>query len=136
MEHISKTIARQQESSGQSTKPEQRKQVESSITNDHIRLFWKRMTMIYGHKWASSYGELDDGTWAAGLADLELEDIRRGIEAVRDSGKEWPPSLPEFRDMCKKPATPFDGVYKRLPKPQVDPELVEEYIREMREKIQ
>jgi len=52
------------------------------------------------HKWDSAI----DGnekyiaeTWGAGLAGLTGEDIKRGLESL--SG-EWPPSMPEFKELC------------------------------------
>ena len=57
------------------------------------------MARIYGHKW-TSIAEADDGTWLAGLQDLTPENIAMGLGALLQSGDEWPPSLPEFRDCC------------------------------------
>jgi hypothetical protein len=36
-------------------------------------------------------------TWARGLAGLSGEQMARGLEACINSGKEWPPSLTEFK---------------------------------------
>lgn len=80
--------------------------------------------MIYGHKWVSSYGETDDGTWSTGLYDVDREGLSRGLEALRRSDKEWPPSLPEFRQLCisGKPGKEF----KRLTvKPTPKKEAIE-----------
>ncbi len=57
------------------------------------------MTRIFGHKW-TSIAESDDGTWLAGLQDLTPDNIAIGLGALLQSGDEWPPSLPEFRDCC------------------------------------
>jgi hypothetical protein len=64
------------------------------------------MSMFYGYAWVNSYGEADNGTWLAGLCDIEPEMILRGIECCRVAGKTWPPSLPEFRKMCLPPIVP------------------------------
>lgn len=58
------------------------------------------MVRLFGNKWVSNYGELDDGTWLIGLSGLAPEDITIGLKAVIQSGESWPPSLPEFRTMC------------------------------------
>ncbi len=58
------------------------------------------MTRIYGHKWTSSFGESDDGTWLKGLQDLPLEMIREGLECCLTQTDTWPPTLPEFRQLC------------------------------------
>jgi len=60
------------------------------------------MTEIYGHKWTSHYGEADiEGTWARGLADMSGQELKAGFIACLNSGEAWPPSLPEFRVMCR-----------------------------------
>ena len=114
MTHISKIIQRQQESG----EPTRERKKQEPLPAPIVEKLWERMAMIYGHKWVSSYGEADDGTWSTGLYDVDREGLSRGLEALRLSDKEWPPSLPEFRELCKKPNTPFAGVTKRLPKPE------------------
>jgi len=58
------------------------------------------MAKIYGHKWTSSYGKVDDGTWAKGLAGVTLQQLADGLEACVINNFDWPPSLPEFRGLC------------------------------------
>jgi hypothetical protein len=69
------------------------------------------MAMIYGHKWTSSYGEKDDGTWLKGLYDITPEQVGVGLEKCRTSDDEWPPTLPIFRYRClppkKEPLPPY-----------------------------
>ncbi len=72
----------------------------SGLTERHIGLLWERMAKIYGHKWVSSYGETDDGSWLTGLHDVTPEQVSAGLEKCRTSAEPWPPSLPEFRAMC------------------------------------
>lgn len=76
------------------------------LTETHIGRLWERMAKIYGHRWVSSYGELDDGSWLSGLADVTPEQIGVGLEKLRISASAWPPSLPEFRAMCLPPIVP------------------------------
>jgi hypothetical protein len=69
---------------------------------------WKRMVAIYGHKWSSHLGDAIDGlelseaakTWQSGLSGITVEQLGEGFKAVIASGKEWPPSLVEFRQLC------------------------------------
>ena len=72
---------------------------------------WERMAHIYAHRWTSKMGisAIDDKseltpaakTWATGLADVLSGEINNGLLACIDSGDEWPPSLPEFKKMCR-----------------------------------
>ena len=67
-----------------------------------ISKFWRRMGQIYGHKWESAHGTHDaDETWAIGLADLSLEEIGNGLHGCIKRTDPWPPSLPEFRLLCR-----------------------------------
>lgn len=61
---------------------------------------------MYGQKWVD-YIELAGGSesamkvWQQGLEGITSEEIRRGVGACLFSGKPWPPTLPEFRDLCR-----------------------------------
>ena len=78
------------------------------------------MADIYGHKWTSNYGDSDnDGTWAKGLADMTGEDLKRGFFACLQSGDAWPPSLPEFRVMCKPKSREKESMYSIPAVPQL-----------------
>ncbi len=83
------------------------------------------MAKIYGHKWVSSYGETDDGSWLSGLHDVTPEQVSVGLESCRVRNDPWPPSLPEFRAMCL-PAKRLDPAHNetrgRLPAPRTDRE--------------
>jgi hypothetical protein len=81
----------------------------SGLSSRLISRIWEKMAAIYGHRWVSAYGAHADETgqlsqaaetWAQGLAGLSREQLRRGFEALLRAGLEWPPTLPEFRDMC------------------------------------
>jgi len=73
-----------------------------------VRL-WQRMGEIYGHKWVSGYGEALTSagdlsqtaeTWLIGLSGVTGEQFASGLEICVKSGEAWPPTLPEFREMC------------------------------------
>jgi len=75
-----------------------------------IRL-WRRMTEIYGRRWSSTYGigAVDDQeamtgtarTWAKGLTEVGLPGIRRGLKRCLLRPDPWPPTLPEFLELCR-----------------------------------
>lgn len=75
-----------------------------------MRRLWERIVAIYGHKWASAYGDaaeddagkptLSADTWRAGLAGIAERQIGTGLQACIVSADPWPPTLPEFRALC------------------------------------
>ena len=92
------------------------------------------MAAMYGHRWTSSYGVEDDGTWRKGLAGLSPQQIGAGIvkclERKPKLGEEdWPPTLTEFRAMCLPER---QQVFNRaLPPPPQNPNVVERYLTQM-----
>lgn len=74
------------------------------ISSQLTERLWLRMAEIYGHKWTSAYGSDPGasvgGTWAKGLAGLTQSDIAAGVEACLAGALSWPPTLPEFRELC------------------------------------
>lgn len=67
-----------------------------------MRWLWQIMSSMYGHKWVSSFGdEVDpDKVWASCLKGISRDQIKFGLNQCATSGREWPPSAPEFRLMC------------------------------------
>lgn len=75
------------------------------LNSTATRTLWVRMAEIYGHRWASAYGEASDldgaaGTWAKGLAGIAPAQVAVGLGACIASADPWPPTLPEFRARC------------------------------------
>lgn len=74
---------------------------DSSMSRQRMAAIWARFAEIYGHKWTSQYGEKHSEAWAAGLSDLNLEQIANGFRwCIKNREDAWPPSLPEFRSAC------------------------------------
>lgn len=59
---------------------------------------------MFGHTWASAYGDAPTGTtaetWASCLAGVSNAQIADGLRACLAEGAEFPPSAPRFRGMC------------------------------------
>lgn len=68
-----------------------------------ISKLWVRLHAIYGSKWLAAYGPEDSsGTWAEVLGEFMPEQLGAGVRACLDrEDKEWPPTLAEFRDLCR-----------------------------------
>ena len=97
----------------------------TELSDQAIVTLWTRMAAIYGHKWVSAHGDSDitRDTWQRGLKDLSTVELAVGLRAVVNRQNPWPPSLPEFRTLCKPPAPePAHAIYRALPKPKANPE--------------
>ena len=67
-----------------------------------IRL-WTRMAQIYGTLWERQFGSHDGDAfqvWSKGLADLTPGMIRHGLGKCLHRSSQFPPNLPEFRQLC------------------------------------
>lgn len=76
------------------------------------------MTGVFGHRWVSSYGAMPSETWLAGLIDLEPEQLRTGLVACLDWQGDWPPTLPQFRALCRPRVHEAHKIFQRLPEPE------------------
>ena len=70
-----------------------------------VERIFQRMEDRFGDLWATRYGafprERVKQTWAEDLADLSPDEIARGMD--RSKSAKFPPTLPEFRLMCRPP---------------------------------
>lgn len=74
------------------------------------------MAALYGHRWVSSYGaEVDPcRVWEATLSDVTEEQIKAGLRACVDQRLEWPPTAPQFRELCEPKQVENAAMYKPL----------------------
>lgn len=121
--------------------PESAEQTTSRLSERHVQIFWERMTMCFGHKWTSSYGEKDDGTWFTGLSDLTVDEIKHGIGKCRSfmENDGWPPTLGQFRELARPTIATLharcrteNSRFAALPKPWANPELAAREIGNMK----
>lgn len=99
---------------------------------------WARMAAIYGHKWVSAHGDSDitRDTWQRGLKDLTTAELATGLRAVVTRPDPWPPSLPEFRALCRPPPPEQAHVlYRALPKPKPNPESAASALNSVRDRM-
>ncbi len=85
-----------------------------------------RLTMLYGHKFASLipdevHEEELRRTWSNHLAGLTVEQIKQGIDTVMNHFVEWPPTVGQFKQLCKVGDDPAN--LAQLPKPRGDEQL-------------
>lgn len=76
------------------------------------------MTGIFGQRWLSSYGVEPSETWLAGLIDMEPGELQIGLVACLSWESDWPPTLPQFRALCRPRRDECHRVYRaQLPEP-------------------
>lgn len=70
-----------------------------------INDLWGVMIALFGTKWTSQFGEKTDpsGQWGQTLKDVTRAQVAEALESLRNSGRTWPPTAPEFKSMCKAP---------------------------------
>lgn len=59
-------------------------------------------SMKVGAMWPADQHDAVKEVWAAQLGRFAPETIRNALQAVIDSGREWPPTLPEFVEHCRQ----------------------------------
>ena len=76
--------------------------------------------------------------WSNSLDGLTGEQIKSGLHAcgtrkIANGQEDWPPTPAEFRAMCLPEKVPYyHKDYVALPRPERDPELVENSLSKMR----
>jgi hypothetical protein len=96
------------------------------------------MIEMYGHKFTSTYGDVPNETWAQALGNFTGAEIATGLKACFQREDNWPPSLPEFLQMCRPVApksAPFHRSYTALPPPRPSKEKAQSWLAKMREKL-
>lgn len=95
-------------------------QVTSSTSNaapiSWVESLFKKMGAMYGNKfidmWRTSDIEAVKQLWSEEMGKLSREDLKRGYDALLT--REWPPTLPEFVQMCKPQIDVLTAYYEAL----------------------
>lgn len=74
------------------------------------------MLACYGKRCTDQWCMVAQGdiveVWANELADLTHAELKRGKEAL--SSREWPPTLPEFKKLCRPPVDAMKAYYEAV----------------------
>lgn len=91
-----------------------------NLSASHFERLWLRMAETFGHKWTSNYGHQPNQSWIDGLADMSIDDIKTGLGNLKtwrdDDG--WPPTMLQFRELCRPHASPAHTEYVPLLEPK------------------
>jgi hypothetical protein len=87
-----------------------------ALPESWIEKLFHRMLLTYGKKFSDQWGGADTdeliGYWAQELGSYTGQEIKRGIAAMES--REWPPTLPEFKKLCRPPINPTVAYYEAL----------------------
>lgn len=79
------------------------------------RLF-ERMLLDYGRKFSEQWGGADTDAliahWSRELAGYSGAELKRGLDAL--STRDWPPTLPEFKKLCRRPLDSTTAYYEAV----------------------
>jgi hypothetical protein len=87
-----------------------------SLPTTWIEKLFDKMLLDYGKKFTDHWSGTDPekliAHWAHELAGYSKDELRRGYEGL--AGRDWPPTLPEFKRMCRPPVDPVAAYYEAV----------------------
>lgn len=77
---------------------------------------FSKMLLDYGKKFTDQWGGADTDEliahWAREMGSYTGPEIKRGLAAMET--RDWPPTLPEFKKMCRAPVDPLVAYYEAV----------------------
>ena len=99
----------------------------NKLSDSWVKKIIKQLKSMYGSRfvdiWSCITAEEMVSAWAIGLAGLSGAEIKHGLDACLQNCK-YPPSLPEFRQLCKNGFQQYD-VPKRMTPEEKEKEWAE-----------
>lgn len=81
-----------------------------------VQGIFDQMLLAYGKKFVDSWASADPDRladfWTVQLTGYTPREIKRGLAAL--DARDWPPSLPEFKKMCRPPVDPLTSYYEAV----------------------
>ena len=101
-----------------------------------IHKLFLRFAAIYGHVWKGLYKSdeflaFTKNEWLDALKEFEDSSIDKALLNCR-SQWEYPPSLPQFIEACKRIASKDKGFYTISPVQKGDPEIAAMYMKQIK----
>lgn len=84
--------------------------------SDWIEALFDQMLLAYGKKFTDQWGGTDPDKlyehWRLQLSGYTPAEITRGVAALES--RDWPPTLPEFKKLCRPPVDPIVAYYEAV----------------------
>lgn len=81
-----------------------------------VEKLFERMLLDYGKKFTDQWGAADTDMliahWARELAGYSRVELKRGVDAL--ANRDWPPTLPEFKKLCRRPLDALVAYYEAV----------------------
>lgn len=88
----------------------------SSLPETWIEKLFDKMLLDYGKKFIDQWSGADTDKliahWSRELAGYSGLELKRGYDAL--ATRDWPPSLPEFKKMCRPPVDAMHAYYEAM----------------------
>ena len=88
----------------------------NSLPESWVERLFDRMLLSFGKKFTDQWGGTDAQKlfdfWAVELAGYSGEELKRGLKSMED--QDWPPSLPQFKKMCRPPVDTVHAYYEAI----------------------
>lgn len=86
------------------------------LPENWVELLFERMLLDYGKKFTDQWGAADMDAliahWSNELAGFRGAELDRGLAAL--ATKDWPPTLPEFKRLCRPGVDPLRAYYEAV----------------------
>jgi hypothetical protein len=87
-----------------------------ALPESWIEKMFDKMLLDYGKKFTDQWGGADPDKliahWAQEMASYTGDEIKRGLAAM--ANRDWPPTLPEFKKMCRPPVDDMHAYYEAV----------------------
>lgn len=87
-----------------------------SLPESWVEKLFHRMLLTYGKKFSDQWGGADTDEliayWSQELGSYTGAEMARGVAALE--GRDWPPTLPEFKKLCRPPINSTMAYYEAI----------------------
>jgi hypothetical protein len=88
----------------------------TALPEKWVERLFERMLLDYGRKFSEQWGGADTDAliahWSRELAGYSGAELKRGLDAL--ATRDWPPTLPEFKKLCRRPLDAMHAYYEAV----------------------
>jgi hypothetical protein len=88
----------------------------TALPESWVERLFERMLLTYGKKFSDQWGAADTDSliafWSQDLSGYSSVELKRGLDAL--ATRDWPPTLPEFKKLCRAPVDSLVSYYEAV----------------------